>query len=389
MVRQGGIDAYVKVQFAGEKPLTTRTVSTKGSDVEFQQVRELWFPVLLPCMSNVIKINVWDWDRGSDDELVATLRPYYFNQVKDHPTLFQHFWSNLYGAPEDSRLLQFNSKNKADMNTRPDTASTYRGRVLLSLRVESNVKNTLEIPHTRNLLSKTPSPPTQNFTLRAFILSGTEIPAFSSKMRFGQNSRMSVRVCCGSTTLWTARVDNVKGLCQWNEYLESANLLLPSDLSQAPDVFVYLVHGAVGPVASNICYARYKAADLINTTGELPPVKWVSLVEDDVLDNLADATYTGNVLLRLALEPTAATGRTDAAWKDLPNAKSPSASYALLVHLFQARGLPAADANGLIDPFVAVTCSGVGLKSSTKVKTRDPMYYETLVFDINIPTVCV
>ncbi|KAF0774226.1 hypothetical protein AaE_002074, partial [Aphanomyces astaci] len=100
-------------------------------------------------------------------------------------------------------------------------------------------------------------------------------------------------------------------------------------------------------------------------------------------------TYTGNVLLRLALEPTAATGRTDAAWKDLPNAKSPSASYALLVHLFQARGLPAADANGLIDPFVAVTCSGVGLKSSTKVKTRDPMYYETLVFDINIPTVCV
>ncbi|RHY87253.1 hypothetical protein DYB35_010757, partial [Aphanomyces astaci] len=122
---------------------------------------------------------------------------------------------------------------------------------------------------------------------------------------------------------------------------------------------------------------------------ELPPVKWVSLVEDDVLDNLADATYTGNVLLRLALEPTAATGRTDAAWKDLPNAKSPSASYALLVHLFQARGLPAADANGLIDPFVAVTCSGVGLKSSTKVKTRDPMYYETLVFDINIPTIYV
>ncbi|RHZ12904.1 hypothetical protein DYB37_010080 [Aphanomyces astaci] len=234
MVRQGGIDAYVKVQFAGEKPLTTRTVSTKGSDVEFQQVR-------VHIHSFVIE-------------------------------LFQHFWSNLYGAPEDSRLLQFNSKNKADMNTRPDTASTYRGRVLLSLRVESNVKNTLEIPHTRNLLSKTPSPPTQNFTLRAFILSGTEIPAFSSKMRFGQNSRMSVRVCCGSTTLWTARVDNVKGLCQWNEYLESANLLLPSDLSQAPDVFVYLVHGAVGPVASNICYARYKAADLINTTGRIPSI---------------------------------------------------------------------------------------------------------------------
>ncbi|ETV96991.1 hypothetical protein H310_09840 [Aphanomyces invadans] len=384
MVSKGGIDAYVKVQFAGEKPLTTRTVSTKGSDVEFQQ--ELWFPVLLPCMSNLIKINVWDWDRGSDDELVATCRPYYFNQVKDHPTLFQRIWSNLYGAPEDSRLLQFNTKHKLDMNTRPDTASTYRGRVLLSLRVESEVKNTLEIPHTRNLLSTTPSPPTQNYALRAFVLSGTEIPAFASKMRFGQNSRMSVRVCCGSTTLWTSRVDNVKGLCHWNEFLEATNVALPSDLSQAPDVFVYLVHGAIGPVASNICYARYKAADVINSTGELPPIKWISLMEDDVLDNLADSTYTGSILLRLALEPMGASGRTEAAWNDLPNVKCPNASYSLLVHLFQGRGLPAADANGLLDPFVAVTCNGVGLKSSTKIKTRDPMYYETLVFDINIPT---
>ncbi|CAK4152774.1 unnamed protein product [Aphanomyces euteiches] len=383
MINQGGIDAYVKVQFAGEKPLTTRTVSTKGSDVEFQQ--ELWFPVLLPCMSNLIKISVWDWDRATEDKLVSFCKPYYFNQVKDHPSLFKHIWSNLYGAPEDSRLLQFNQKSKDDMNMHPDTASTFRGRVLMSLRVESNVKNTLEIPHTRNLLSTMPVPPTQKFALRAFILTGSEIPAFASKLNFGKNSKMSVRVCCGTTTLWTTRVENNKGMCHWNQYME-VEKILPSDLSQAPDIFVYLVTGAVGPVASNICFARYKAASLVHNSGELPPIKWVSLMEDDVLNNLNDDQYTGNLLLRLALEPVESASLTEAAWKDLPNNKSPSASYALMVHLFQGRGLPAADANGMIDPYVAITCNGVGLKSSTKMKTRDPMYYETLVFDIEVPT---
>ena len=34
----GGIDAYVRVAFAGEKPVETRKVSTRGSDVDFQQV---------------------------------------------------------------------------------------------------------------------------------------------------------------------------------------------------------------------------------------------------------------------------------------------------------------------------------------------------------------
>ncbi|OQR80945.1 myoferlin-like protein [Achlya hypogyna] len=378
----GGIDAYVRVAFAGEKPLETRKVTTRGSDVDFQQ--ELWFPVLLPCMSNRIAISVWDWDRVSD-ELVAHAAPFYFNQVKDHPSLFQQIWTNLYGSPEDSRFLKFNSAAKATMDKHPETASTYRGRLLLSFRVESDVKNTLDVPHTRNLLTKTPTPPTKTYCLRAFVISGSEVPGLTSKMHWGSYSKMSVRVTCGNATLWFNRVANTKGMCSWNQFMQAPSLELPSDLTQCPDVFVYIVAGTMGPDSRNICYARFKAADvLLSSPDAVPPPKWIKMVEDEVLNELQDYQHAGNLLLRLGLAETTSK-EVPESWKEVSSTTMPSASYCLLVHLFQGRGLPAADSNGLLDPYVAVTCSGVGFKSSRKNRTRDPMYYETMAFDVTVP----
>ncbi|KDO20674.1 hypothetical protein SPRG_13426 [Saprolegnia parasitica CBS 223.65] len=378
----GGIDAYVRVAFAGEKPVETRKVTTRGSDVDFQQ--ELWFPVLLPCMSNRIAISVWDWDRVAD-ELVAHASPFNFNQIKDHPTLFQNLWTNLYGTPEDSTFLKFNSTAKEFMGKHPETASTFRGRLLLSFRVESDVKNTLDVPHTRNLLTKMPLPPTKTYCLRALLLSGSEIPGFTSKVHWGSFSKMSVRIAIGSTTLWFNRVANVKGMCSWNQFMQAPSLELPSDLRQCPDVFVYLVAGATGADARNICYARFKAAELLLPSDDaVPKAKWISLIEDQVLNELQDYQHPGNLLLRLGLAETTSKDVPDS-WKEVVSAKMPSASYTLLVHLFQGRGLPSADSNGLLDPYVAVTCSGIGNKSSRKNRTRDPVFYETMVFDVNVP----
>jgi hypothetical protein len=108
-IANGDVHAYVNVLFSSDKPLKTQTVTTKESDttnkVIFQQVgtkrlrhiyiyifvsfKELWFPVLVPTMTNRIAISVWDWrHRGHTDELIGHCAPFDFSQIQDAPPAY-------------------------------------------------------------------------------------------------------------------------------------------------------------------------------------------------------------------------------------------------------------------------------------------------------------
>lgn len=60
-VTQAGIDAYLKVKFAGNKAKTKKkTIHGKkllGSDINEQ----LWMPVTVPTMTNKIEVSVKSW----------------------------------------------------------------------------------------------------------------------------------------------------------------------------------------------------------------------------------------------------------------------------------------------------------------------------------------
>lgn len=56
----------------------------------------------------------------------------------------------------------------------------------------------------------------------------------------------------GIDEISTKPVKNEGGLCRWNEFLRSEPLDYPVDVTQLPDIFVYLLNNDLKPV----CYAR-------------------------------------------------------------------------------------------------------------------------------------
>ncbi|RLN96364.1 hypothetical protein BBJ28_00020588, partial [Nothophytophthora sp. Chile5] len=391
MMMHGGIDGYVRAYFAGQDVLETKKLTVKGSEnltVTFNQ--EMWFPVLLPTMSNNIFLSVWDWDMTTADQLVANImQPFSFKQVQQYPNQFKHVWANLYGPPlgyeTDSSALQM-------MQNHPATASTYRGRILLSLRVEDGLQSVNDQAHVRNLLNTSVSPATKAYTLRAALFYGTEIPMFVSKTNWNRNTRMSLRISVGQYSVESSRADNVSGICHWNQYIDVADMDLPADLDQVPDIFVYLIRQTMNE-SRCICFARYSAKDLFCQDPEklshIAPPQWVVLSEDKVLDELKDHDFTGNVLMNLRLEEAEQKGRVEKdvaqQWRQHAGTTVQYMKYVLFVHVFQGKCLPATDFNGLLDPYVKVACVGAEGQVSTRMSTRDPCYYETVVLDVELP----
>ncbi|KAF1773512.1 C2 domain [Phytophthora cactorum] len=391
MMMHGGIDGYVRAYFAGQDVLETKKVTVKGSEnlaVPFNQ--ELWFPVLLPTMSDNIFISVWDWDMTTADQLVANiLQPFSFKQVQRYPNQFKHIWANLYGPPvgydTDSGPLQL-------MQNHPTHASTYRGRILLSLRVEDGLQSVNDEAHARNLLNTSVSPIMKRYTLRAALFYGTEIPIFTSKTNWNRNTRMSLKISVGRHSVESSRVHNVSGICHFNQYIDIVDVELPADLDQVPDIFVHLVRKTMNE-SRCICYARFKAQDLFCQDPEalktIEPPHWVVLNEDKVLDELKDHDFTGNVLMNLRLDDAEQQGRREEEvaqqWRKYACTTVQYMKYVLFVHVFQGKSLPSTDYDGLLDPYVKVACVGSEGQVSTRMSTRDPCFYETVVLDVELP----
>ncbi|ETM03354.1 hypothetical protein L917_00416 [Phytophthora nicotianae] len=391
MMMHGGIDGYVRAYFAGQDVLETKKVTVKGSEnlaVPFNQ--ELWFPVLLPTMSDNIFISMWDWDMTTADQLVANiLQPFSFKQVQRYPNQFKHIWANLYGPPVGydtvSAPLQL-------MQNHPAHASTYRGRLLLSLRVEDGLQSVNDEAHVRNLLNTSISPSMKRYTLRAALFYGTEIPVFTSKTNWNRNTRMSLKISMGRHCVESSRAHNVSGICHFNQYIDIMDVELPADLDQVPDIFVHLVRKTMNE-SRCICFARFKAQDLFCQDPEalktIEPPHWVVLNEDKVLDELRDHDFTGNVLMNLRLEDAEQKGRKEEEvaqqWRKYASTTVQYMKYVLFIHVFQGKCLPSTDYDGLLDPYVKVACVGSEGQVSTRMSTRDPCFYETVVLDVELP----
>ncbi|CAH0473142.1 unnamed protein product [Peronospora belbahrii] len=374
MVMQGGIDGYVRAYFTGQDVLETKKVTMKGSEnlaVTFNQ--ELWFPVLLPTMSDNIFLSVWDWDMATTDQLVANiLQPFSFKQVQRYPNQFKNVWTNLYGPPvgysTDSSPLQM-------MQNHPVYASTYRGRILLSMRVEDGSQSANDDAHVRNLLNTAVLPRMRRYTLRTALFYGTEIPVFKSNTNWNRNARMSLKISIGRHSVESSRAHNLAGVCHFNQYLDIIDVELPADLDQVPDVFVHLVRPTMNE-SRCICFARFRAQDLFCQDPEaltaIAPPEWVVLHEDKVLDELKDHDFTGNILMNLRLEDSTQKVRKEEKvaqqWRQYASTTVQYMKYVLFIYVFQGKCLPATDIDGLLDPYVKVFVSVRKAKSAHNEK---------------------
>jgi len=183
----GKTDAFFQIEFAGAKPLPSKVVTMQGSrkqlNPEFNST--LWYPMTYPTSTNVIKMSMWDYDRfPSPNELIASFYAKYGVIDKISTKTTGVHWVNLYGAPEQKdgnivdtvRKVAVQAGNLANQavlgsidpyeyyNKNPDKASTFKGRVLLSITLEKELPPAYHAKH-KDQSVKTP------FRMKAKMLS--------------------------------------------------------------------------------------------------------------------------------------------------------------------------------------------------------------------------
>ncbi|GMF14931.1 unnamed protein product [Phytophthora fragariaefolia] len=389
VVGRGGLDAYVKGSIAGGDAIRTRVRTKKGRRDELCPSfnEELMLVIREPSMADSIQLAVYDWDQVGSDELVG----YVYQSLKLVKAMggkVSPFWANIYGAPLRLKTVDIGDSMKKQMNTYPDIASTYRGRLLISFRILKNEDNEFDETNQKRNTKRIPRdlyPRERIYRMRAHFVWGSQIPSFLSSKRPGQKAKMQLVMSCGLNEIASSRTRNVNGVVEWNNMEESEKMLLPEDLSQVPDIFLYLCRGE-GDTRKAVCFRRFTAKELLEDRGGFnSEVEWLLMKEDQAIDALEDETFPGNVLVRMGFgtEEMAMQTSWDRSDLDDVNKRIP---YQLRVHIYQGRRLPPADSNGLLDPFLVIRCMGEKEKmTSKKRKTRDPLWYETIYFDVNLP----
>eukprot|EP00639_Heterosigma_akashiwo_P002728 CAMPEP_0194586124 /NCGR_PEP_ID=MMETSP0292-20121207/18221_1 /TAXON_ID=39354 /ORGANISM="Heterosigma akashiwo, Strain CCMP2393" /LENGTH=1684 /DNA_ID=CAMNT_0039441823 /DNA_START=144 /DNA_END=5198 /DNA_ORIENTATION=+ len=379
-----GVDAQVRIEFghAGQQ-VRSRVVTKQGSqdsfDLEFNQ--EIYLPFAFPTASNAIKLSVYDVDVGKSDEIIATSQGFSLQLVRRFPAAHQAFWANLYGAP-----LTGGAANKAgdEMNTGVAPASTYRGRLLISLREEKDKRQMEKLGNSsRHLDIPAVVQKQENVQciLRAHVYSGSQLPR-----SLLHSNRLKVTVAIGPYQAQTEVVANKTGMVTWTEGGLEVPIELPrptKDLKQLPDVFVYLTRVSQMGKDEHICYLRFPHQELFATRAsdfDLTP-RWHQLEPDPAYAAVDKATFPGTLLLGIGL----ARFETATALRADYTPAVPSQNYRLNVYLHMGRDLLPSDRSGALDPYVNIMFGGELQKSETKTQTRAPTWNSVHTFDVKLP----
>lgn len=336
--------------------------------------------VALPAKSTAdVAFSIKDWDPIGGDEVVGVFVLKNVHElVKARGS--SPFWVNLYGAPV--RGCSNNSTASVMMNQTPELASTYRGRLLLTLKTREKSSDAYDAKSQKRMARKLPRelfPATFVYRMRAHFVSAIGLPQ--------QNRSYSVVVSCGLREIVSSHKKASNGTVEWNETEESDKMLYPEDARQIPDVFVYLCTGQ-GEARRAICYQRFTAQQLMEQTFE-GPVDWVPLIADSAIAEVAGRElFAGKVLLRLGFG-TAETSN-EHAWDqkvmiDQVNRRMP---YQVRVRLHEARNLTSLDEQVTdFNARVSVQCweEQKPLVGVPKAPTTSPVWNETICFDSHLP----
>lgn len=124
------IDAYIKCTFKKKKMKTKVIKYTEGGEpVNWNQ--EFLLPAQKPVLEPYINLRLMDED-PLGDETAATIRLKTKDLIDKKHLHNQVSWKNFWGSP----MNQKSSDAKTEMNKNPDTASQWKGRILVQTVVE-------------------------------------------------------------------------------------------------------------------------------------------------------------------------------------------------------------------------------------------------------------
>ena len=482
----GGIDAYVKVQFAGvtiktkvitdrnpvchacgflspervDMPPATRhhwsLLATSDARLNYAPHAQAWaqrflIPILMPSVGQLITITVRDYDFEKRGEIVDVLTiP--FDAVPGTPasktTGMLTRWYHLYGLSaaeerDSSALLASRTKQAELKRFRADYASEWRGKLLLGLNLRGadgkcdtdnrSLKKPLpEKPLTMPIKQEQQADPVANvpYELRASVLLASD--AGSAPGINGPVGEVLVEIQideyvfrsnASSNPSWTLlRPSKVQNGCLAHFFAEgdaeqppslftamsSRAFELPKDKGQLPDVMVYLLRPTSDSARpERIAFTRLPARSCMDEDGRgygfarqwltLRPVKHETPRRGKPAGEPLPALLIDVHLV--CMPPPDAAGRSagsnagdlaplDTSTMDLVRCVREKVSlqpFEVRVHLFQARGLPARDSNGVLDAYVVAKLCGSEALSTFQTETTHPQWYETLKLQVWLP----
>lgn len=387
-----GLCAAVQAEFAGSDPIHTKFSVIKGNkNLPFNPDEELWIPAWWPSHSKKVIISIINKEFSGRKKLIATALvdfdtvPRVDKDTISGQGILQIFRGKQYTGP-NLRWIQFyganpdvkNNDNTKLMNKFPDLGAGYRGRALVTMRVirkpSSNVVEKVQRKPINYSIPDVLYPKMASYCLRVVAYRGADLC-------LGKAYRFGLAVTIGSEEKRFSYRPSKGTFVDWNEVGELF-VDLPSDLSQLPDIFINIYRGS-DSYRHPVAFTRLKPVALlaIGFTSAIP--KWYELSHDNSKGR--QYGYPGCALLKIGF------GSRDEArelpdWdperkKTIQNLKP----YCLRVFVYQARHLPCADESGLIDPYVKVRFNGVKRTTERKKMTRNPVFYECLIFDAEIP----
>lgn len=369
----GGIDVYVGASLATrpEEFVRTRIHAKKGRRDELRSSFHENLMLVLPKdePASDVTLRVMDWDPLNNDDLVARVELPNV-QALAAQTAGKPFWLNLYGAP----VKGVSDKSVANrMNEQQKVASTYRGRVLLTLKVVGKSSSAYEAKHQKRIAKKLPRelyPESCVYRMRAHFISGIGLP----------KGKFSLALSCGLHEIASSRKPATNGSIDWNETEGSDKMLFPTETRQIPDVFLYLYKGE-DEKRRVVCFKRFTAAELMASTG----LQWVTLAADrsmDVID--ADETFAGKVLVRLGFSASSSAETWDQ--RDMFDQVNRRIPYQVRVRVLEARKLVTVSKTEDVAAGVSVQCwDELRRTKKEQNKSSNPLFCETFCIDVNLP----
>ncbi|OMJ78297.1 hypothetical protein SteCoe_21930 [Stentor coeruleus] len=365
------IDAYCIVRFASSECKSSTYTADKAT-LSAYWYDEILLPVLTPSVSSNVTLTFWDHDNISKDDMVGAILLKFDNiRTGKHSS---YFWANIYGAPPLSEGEQAEYMNRV-----PSCASHWRGRVLLNAWVEEEVKETYK-------KSKKIDDSNIKTKIRDEYETGTDyeirVQVYSASALPYRKGKYSIRVQWSGVTLQSSSQETLNGSVDWFETCKRLIATIPQGAEQVmPDVFLYLIYDD-----QKISFVRMPYKDFTDKT---KGPKWNQLIPDKSVGKLKEDWNAGFVKVRIyiGIYDIDNDDVSSYNWKKL--VKPNYDKWNLYVHLFQCRNLPAADKNGLADPYIVIYCAGneYNTRESPCECTLNPRWYETFCIPISITSI--
>lgn len=409
---------FAMASFGGLK-CRTATFKDKRDELNPGWFELLTLPFNMPTFSEMLQLSFSNYHKPKHD-LVSTIN-FRLKDVNANPGRYGPYappvWYHLYGSPilpalDTPKVMAItDSLNKGIRD-----GVEYKGSVLISLhhRLSEDVqressgrknapKHLLSTKGIHKLSSNARSAWQTNGTmetlrLRLTVHEGHELLGSSSR-----EGRVFVSVAFGKAGAtrekrYESLADNIyrtdpvevtKGVHQF--YQSGAAipdidlqhyLTRPSEdpLDNAPDIFCYVYYEKSLMPTTRLGYVRLSAKDCRGTSNT---PKWHKVIRDPYTDN---TSFTGYLLLDVSVDTKQSFDDKGLTVSRKRNLEPPvMRHYMLVAQVYIARGLPAADSNGLSDPFVEVHLGGVFDNTETIYNTLNPSWYSTIKCEVEVP----